>query len=406
MPNRTIQKLFLAYKPALDKTPQPLKYRKAIQALSQCRTRDMGVSYYSCPEGHEDWEQFHSCRHRSCYLCAQKKRVEWVEQQQQRLLNTPHFHVIFTLPHEYLSLWRYNETLFTRILFKASQQSLMELMADAKYGGVTPGLLMTLHTWGRQLNLHPHTHCLVTAGGLTKANGWQDSGTFLLPSAVLRRYYRGKIQAFLKEAMEAGDLVLPPDMSKADFWQQYRGLYRKEWSVRIEERYAHGKGVMLYLARYCKGGPLNPEQIKGWSQGQIEMSYLDHRSKRIRRQQLRPLQLIQRLLQHVPTDGIHTVRYYGLYAPAAKQKYEQALSWHGNLAGLSVRRGLDVRTMLLCCKTCGTPAQLQGRVWRHAPKGNSFINSRPELGASGTVQPGDAPYTASVLHSDLAALPP
>lgn len=406
MPDRTIQKLFQAYKPALDKMPQPLKNLKAIDALTQCQTPDMGVSCYGCPEGHGQWEHYHSCRHRSCSLCADKKRLEWIEQQKQRLLNTAHFHVIFTLPHEYLSLWRYNEALFARLLFKASQQSLLELMADRKYGGITPGVLMTLHTWGRRLNLHPHTHCLVTAGGLTPTEQWRQAGDFLLPSAVLRRYYRGKVQAFVKDALHSGDLILPPDMSVECFWQQHRALYRKEWSVRIEERYAHGKGVMLYLARYCKGGPLHPEQIKAWDGKQIDMSYLDHRDHRIKQQRLTPQELIQRLLQHVPARGVHTVRYYGLYAPAAKRRYQRALSQHGNLEGLQARRGLDLRTMLLCCKRCGAPAQLLGQRWRKAPKGNSIIKSARRLGASGYVQQGDAPYIANVPLSDSAGLPP
>ncbi|MFN3713458.1 MAG: transposase zinc-binding domain-containing protein, partial [Alcanivoracaceae bacterium] len=149
MPDRTIQRLFLSCKAALDASPQPLKNRQAISAITQCRTRDRGVTFYACPEGHDSWEHCHSCRHRSCYLCAQKQRLEWIEAQKQRLLDVPHFHVIFTLPHEYLSLWRHNEALFARLLFRASQESLQELLADPKYGRVRPGILMTLHTWGR-----------------------------------------------------------------------------------------------------------------------------------------------------------------------------------------------------------------------------------------------------------------
>lgn len=386
MPDRTIQKLFRAYKPVLDRTPQPLKNRKAIEALRLCQTRELGVSHYACPKGHEHWEQFHSCRHRSCYVCAERKRVEWVEKQKQRLFDVPHFHVIFTLPHEYLSLWRYNEALFARLLFKASQTALIELMADPNFGGVTPGLLMALHTWGRRLNLHPHAHCLVTAGGLTPADKWKAASEYLLPSKVLRRYYRGKVQALLKAAFESGELTLPPDMNEPRFWQQYRALYQKEWSVRIEERYEHGKGVMLYLARYCKGGPLHPEQIKGWDRGFVEMSYLDHRDKRVKRQRLSALQLAQRLLQHVPAIGVHTVRYYGLYAPAAKRRHARLLSLHGNFEGRKAPLGVDLKSVVLCCKVCGASGKLLWQAWRATPKGNSLIKSGPTLGAGGTVQ--------------------
>ncbi|MFO3797992.1 MAG: transposase, partial [Anaerolineales bacterium] len=181
-------------------------------------------------------------------------------------------------------------------------------------------------------------------------------------------------------------LALPPDLSEQAFWQQYRRLYRKEWSVRIEDRYAHGKGVMLYLARYCKGGPMHPEQIRGWDGKRLEMSYLDHRDKRIKRQQLTPLQLIQRLLQHVPANGVHTVRYYGLYAPAAKRRHQQMLARHGNLAGLKVRRMSPPEQVLLCCRTCGAPAALVAQRWWKTSKGNSFIKKSRGLGASGSVQ--------------------
>src|SRR5690554_3488148 len=126
--------------------------------------------------------------------------------------------------------------------------------------------------------------------------------------------------------------------------------------------------------------------IRGWDGKRLEMSYLDHRDKRIKRQQLTPLQLIQRLLQHVPASGVHTVRYYGLYAPAAKQRHQQVLARHGNLAGLKARRMLPPEQVLLCCRTCGTPAALVGQRWRKTSKGNSFIKKVRGLGASGSVQ--------------------
>jgi hypothetical protein len=97
-----------------------------------------------------------------------KSRYQWIEAEKQRVIDCPHYHVIFKLPREYLNLWQYNRKWFTWHIFKACRDTLIELMKDPKYLGVIPGLLMTLHTWGRQLNYHLHIHCLVTAGGLTK----------------------------------------------------------------------------------------------------------------------------------------------------------------------------------------------------------------------------------------------
>lgn len=399
MSQRTIQNIFCAFKDDLEESRQPLKNRKAIYALSHCRTREMGVSFYQCEARHEAVEQFHSCRHRSCYLCAQKKRAEWVEAQKGRIFDSPHFHVIFTLPHEYLSLWRYNEKEFSRILFKASQKTLLELIGDKKYWGVTPGVLMTLHTWGRQLTLHPHTHCLVSAGGLSASGQWKSMNDFLLPGAVLCKVYRGKIQAYLREAFEQGRLHLPPDMSLHGFWVQYRALYKKRWSVRVQERYSHGKGVVLYLARYCKGGPLDPRQIQHCDDRHIEMRYLDHRDGRTKAQSLTPMQFMQRLLQHVPAAGVHTVRYYGLYAPASKRRHGQCLELHGSLAGVNPSSGPDLRTMLVYCRTCGSPAKLAAQVWPRRQKGISINKDTPQISACGNAQQGDQRYIANVVRA-------
>lgn len=400
MSSRVIQKLFLAYEKHLENIPQPLKNHKAAYAIAHCRTAAMGTSYYACSSNHQPIEQHHSCRHRSCYLCAQRKRLEWIEQQKKRLLNTPHFHVIFTLPHEYLPLWRYNEALFTRLIFKASQETLLELLADKKHGGFTPGILMALHTWGRQLTLHPHTHCLVTAGGINPGGEWQAVEQFLLPSKVIRTVYRGKVQALIRAAHEQGELTLPPDLSVKAFWVQYRSLYKKSWSVRIEERYEHGKGVLLYLARYCKGGPINPGQIASMNHKRVVMTYLDHRDKRTKRQVLEPLRFLQRLLQHVPVMGMHTVRYYGIYAPAAKRKYQHGVDRHGTLKGVPGGAGVDVKAMLLYCKICGSPARLTHRQWWRPEKGNSINKESRQHRAGGYVQQVDEVDLAKGVADD------
>lgn len=401
MSNYSIQKIFSAYKHQLDNSPQPLKNRKAIYAITHCRTRDMGVSYFSCSENHKGIEQFHSCRHRSCYLCAQKKRLEWIEMQKRRLFDVPHFHVIFTMPHEYLPLWRYNEELLTQLIFKASQETLLELLRDEKFGGVKPGILMALHTWGRQLTLHPHTHCLVTAGGLDSGQNWKYLGRFLLPSAVIRRVYRGKFQSLLSEAMASKQLKLPPDMLSSDFWLTYRSLYKKEWSVRIEERYEHGKGVLLYLARYCKGGPLNPKQIRSSDDRSINLSYLDHRDKQTKEMSLEPKEFFRRLLEHVPPGGVHTVRYYGLYAPASKKKHQFCAESLGTLGDVRLSTGSQIRSMLLYCTTCGRPSTLSYRLWTKVQKGNSINREVRRDCAGGHVQPDDATDIARVPLSGI-----
>lgn len=405
MSNKTIQNIFKAYEEYLASTPQPLKNRKAIYALTHCRTDGMGASYFSCKENHEVIRQHHSCRHRSCYVCAQKKRLEWIERQRHRLFNIPHFHVVFTLPHEYLTLWRYNEALFTQLIFTASQQTLIQLLADKKHHGVMPGILMALHTWGRQLTLHPHTHCLVTAGGVNTAGNWQSIDEYLLPVRVVKSLYRGKMQAFIRDAFDRGDLRLPEDMSEQDFRRLFQRAYQKEWSVRIEERYEHGKGVLLYLARYLKGGPLNPSRIHHCSADSIVFRYLDHRDKRHKDLKLTPQVFLKRFLTHIPAMGKHTVRFYGLYATSSKQRHQRCIEALGNLE--TVKTGVTIKDMVLFCRTCGGQATLINQVWRNVSKGNSINKADSGMRAGSFVQQGDAVVLANVFHpSNQNRIPP
>ena len=406
MSKKTIQNIFKTYQKYLASTPQPLKNRKAIDAITHCRTGAMGTSYFSCKENHDVIEYHHSCRHRSCYLCAQKQRLQWIERQRQRLFNIPHFHVVFTLPHEYLPLWRYNEALLTQLIFTASQQTLMQLLGDTNHHGVIPGILMALHTWGRQLTLHPHTHCLVTAGGLNKAGDWRSTGEYLLPIRVVKSLYRGKMQALIREAFDRGELCLPEDMSEQDFRHLFQCAYQKEWSVRIEERYEHGKGVLLYLARYLKGGPLHPAQIFHCSADSIGFRYFDHRDKRHKDLLLTPQAFLKRFLTHVPAMGKHTVRFYGLYATSSRQRHQDCVEALGHLEAVKTP-GLTVKDMVLFCRTCGGRATLVNRVWRRPSKGNSINKADIGICARDFVQQDDAVVLANALRQSIQSeIPP
>ena len=360
----------------------------------------MGTSYFTCKEQHEPLEHHHACRNRSCFLCALKSQQDWIENQKSRLLAVPHFHVIFTLPHEYLSLWRYNQALLASMLFKASKETLLELMADVQSHGLLPGLMVALHTWGRQLTLHPHTHCLVTAGGVNASGQWQEIGPFLLPVRVVKSLYRGKVQAMLKQALEKGSLSFPPGMTRAEFLRLHRLAFQKQWSVRIEERYAHGKGVMLYLSRYIQGGPVKPEQLSFDARQQAVLRYRDHRDHRIKEITLHCKTLIKRLLEHVPPIGMNRLRHYGLYAASCKSRRLPAVKDQGMLKEATPGTEVTLRRMLLSCKICGGGVHLIHRSWK---KRSKAFSSNREFGAISFVQQGDQAEFANVPIGKLSS---
>ncbi|MDZ7787039.1 MAG: transposase zinc-binding domain-containing protein [Halofilum sp. (in: g-proteobacteria)] len=122
--------------------------QRAGHAIVACRTEAMGGHEQRCPDGHHVRTQYHSCRHRSCPTCAEKAKGEWLDRQQDRLLPCDHLHVIFTVPHELLALWRYDRREFTDALFGACRDTLLQLLGQERPTRRHPGILMALHRLG------------------------------------------------------------------------------------------------------------------------------------------------------------------------------------------------------------------------------------------------------------------
>jgi len=238
--------------------PLSADMRRAAQRMRGCRTAAMGGHVIGCPHGHVERVAYNSCRHRSCPQCSLLPREVWLSRWRARLLDCPHFHTVFTTPHDLLPLWRYNKKEFAAALFAAASGALLELLADEKYLGARVGLLAALHTWSQTLAEHVHLHVLVTAGGLTEAGLWRVAKkSCLLPRKVLMRVFRGKLREQLLRALRRGELTLPPGTSESELRSLLNKLGRLAWNVKILERYEHGQGVATYLARYLKGGPIS-----------------------------------------------------------------------------------------------------------------------------------------------------
>src|SRR5574341_1419825 len=133
----------------------PQHHRKAAQAIMECRTSALGGHIQRCPGGHVEEVWYNSCRHRSCPQCSHLPKERWLERQKARLLATDHFHVIFTIAHELHPFWRLNTRLLIEILFQSARDTLFELLRDDRHLGALPGVVISLHTWGRTLSLHP-----------------------------------------------------------------------------------------------------------------------------------------------------------------------------------------------------------------------------------------------------------
>jgi hypothetical protein len=245
--------------------------------------------------------------------------------QRARLLACEHYHVIFTLPHDLNPLWLVNVPVMTTLLFQAVRDTLCTLLAAPQYLGAQPGLLAALHTWSQTLVLHPHMHCLVTGGGLTPEGSWKAvRNGFLLPVRVVMAVLRGKLHAALRQALARAELVLPEGVRPQSFLNLLNRLghpRKTKWNGHIRERYPHGAGVVTYLARYLRGGPIKNARLVAYDGNRVTFTCrarpeeADGSGPSFQRLTLSVADFLQRWLLHVPVPQTRVVRSYGLYHP-------------------------------------------------------------------------------------------
>ena len=95
-----------------------------------------------------------------------------------------------------------------RILFQAASETLRTIAADPKHLGAEIGFFTVLHTWGQNLNFHPHLHCVVTGGGLSPdGEQWISCRPgFFLPVRVLSRLFRRLFLELIEKAFDGNRL--------------------------------------------------------------------------------------------------------------------------------------------------------------------------------------------------------
>lgn len=303
----------------------PVFQQKALRKLSVCRTQALGGHAQYCAAGHLNGVWYNSCKHRACPQCRGIAKERWLRQTQAILLDCPHHHVIFTLPSALNTLWRYNRELLASLLFTAAQQTLLQFSRDARYLAAVPGILSVLHTWGRNLSLHPHLHVLISHGGLAADGTWvAPKKAALFPQKPVMQVFRGKLLALLRRALNDSSLVIPADRRAHHIATLLNQWGRRDWVVHFCERYDHARGVAKYLARYVKGGPLHPSQVAQTRNGRVRFRYRSHQTGCVESLTLNQDAFAQRLAEHVPIPGKPGVRYCGLYATPCRKKLNQA----------------------------------------------------------------------------------
>jgi hypothetical protein len=293
--------------------------RRALADLARCRTASLGGHVEACDRCGYQQIAYNSCRNRHCPKCQATEAARWVEARAVELLPVEYFHVVFTLPAALGPLALQNPRVVYDLLFRAAAETLQQIAADPRHLGAEIGFLAVLHTWGQNLQHHPHVHCVVPGGGLS-ADGsrWVACpDNFFLPVRVLSRVFRGKFLAGLRTAFERGRLKFRGRLARlADADRFDRVLVdavKTEWVVYAKPPFGGPGQVLKYLARYTHRVAISNRRLVGMKGGRVSFRYKDYaRGGKRRTMELEATEFLRRFLLHVLPTGFVRIRHYGL----------------------------------------------------------------------------------------------
>ena len=342
--------------------------RKASSDILNCKSGRLGYSVSQCAEcGHIEVHN-NSCRNRGCPNCQAVKKEIWVDKRRAEVIDSPYFHVVFTLPHELNPLLYANQRLLYGFFHRCCAETLLELSSDKKHLGAVPGIIQVLHTWDQELNYHVHMHCIVSGGGLTPDHKIRTvRKNFLVRVEALRDLFKGKFLAGLQSFFRNGQMHFSASCEKLRSsyqWAEFRdSLYHKDWCPYIKETFNGFGNAMEYLGRYTHKAAISNSRILSVSETQVTFSARGRKQGDPRRKvTLENTEFIRRFLMHVLPKGFQKIRYYGFLNNRMKSKNLRLIftlqghrRFRQRYAGLSVPEllkaawNIDVRV----CPACG-----------------------------------------------------
>jgi hypothetical protein len=298
------------------------KHVKVLLAIARCRTAALGGHLDQCTRcGHRATVSYNSCRNRHCPKCQTAARERWITARQKELLPTRYVHVVFTLPPQLAALASQNKKVIYGLLFRASAETLLQVARDPRHLGAEIGFFTVLHTWSQKLGLHPHVHCVIPAGGLSLDHShWVKSpDRFFLPIHVLRRVFRGKFVAGLRQAFQESQLNFHGNLTclaqPKTFAAWLRPLFRKDWVVYSKPPFGGPEYVLQYLGRYTHRVAISNHRLVSFAEGKVTFRWRD--SAHHNEQKLLTLSLdefLRRFLLHVLPKGFVRIRNFGFLA--------------------------------------------------------------------------------------------
>ena len=294
----------------------PNKYiLRTLNALRICRTSALGGHKDQCDSCGKKRYSYNSCRNRHCPKCQSSKQAFWVEDVSERIIDTKYFHIVFTVPDVLNRVCLLDSRRFYSTLFSCVWETLRTF--GYTHYGVESGALAILHTWGQNLSLHPHIHCLVPAAGMTLAGYFKKiskKGKYLYPVPMLSIDFRSILMKRLKK-----------QLSKTGQLSAYQTIidkaWAKDWVVNSEPSFGDAGRVIKYLGQYTNRVAISNWRIQDIDDKSVRFLYKDYRDKaKQKTTSMTGVEFLRRFCMHILPKGFVKIRYYGILSSRYKKK--------------------------------------------------------------------------------------
>lgn len=333
---------------------------KTLRALSYCRTSALGGHIDACDGCGHVSISYNSCRNRHCPQCQGHKKEEWIQKREQDLLPCSYYHLVFTLPEELNSLALYEPGLLYKTLFEAAWGTLNQF---GKSEGLQLGMIAVLHTWGQNLSLHPHLHCIVPGGGINKQGKWKAklrTDKYLFSVKAMSKVFRAKFVACLR-----ANGIKDPILGEK--------LFSKNWVVYAKRPFGGPKQVIEYLGRYTHKVAISNHRIQNITDSEVFFRYKDYRKGGEKKEMiLSHEEFIRRFSLHILPKRFVRIRHYGILSSSWKRGILQSLQLDLNIKIPEAKP----RTLLNKCRCCkeGTLITIAIFGQRGPPQEFLFVN--------------------------------
>ncbi len=285
--------------------------------IMQCRTAALGGHEERCDCCPEVRYSYNSCGNRHCPKCSSAKQAIWAEKLMSETLPIKHYHIVFTVPHGLNAICLFDRSLYYKILFSAVWKTLRSF--GYTHYGVETGAVAVLHSWGQNLSLHPHIHCLVPAAGYSLKGSWKRIGKqqkYLYSVHQLGAAFKGKFLDSLERALKKRDLL-------NGFAPLVQAAYKKPWAVHCEPSMASAEHVTKYLGQYTHRVAISNGRILEMGDTHVTFIAKDYRDNAKKKPvSLQGVEFLHRFFQHILPKRFVKIRRYGIYNHTTKRNLE------------------------------------------------------------------------------------